>query len=222
MNRAIYKGNEDALTSSIFERLQYLPKELIQHIFSRSLFDPAASLNLNEIESIEYWPNWSAENTSNANRVEPDVFIRTAQQDIIIEAKRLDGNEGYSQSKEQWKNEIQAYYNEYGEDNKDLVFIALGGLHRSKTEALKVEDKNHRIYKCTWKAVLNEIQQVRHDLELSSQYTNTNTALMNILRDIMLCFELFGFSTSLWLERFILPPKIQQQSIDYFAQPWKS
>lgn len=128
VNRAIYKGNEDALTSSIFERLSYLPKELMHHIIQEALYDVVPNLDLHQIKSIEYWPNWDAEHTTNKARIEPDIFIQTATRDIIIEAKRHDLKQ---QDPKQWKREIQGYINEYcGEGNvgnvEKLLFVALG------------------------------------------------------------------------------------------------
>jgi hypothetical protein len=217
VNRAIFKANEDALTSSIFERLMYLPKELLHHIFATALFDKIEGLELHQIEHIEFWPNWSAEKTTNSTRVEPDIFVRTTTQDIIIEAKRYDKNQ---QSIWQWENEIQSYYNVYAEDKKPLIFIALGGLHSNNTEVISVKNKQQNIYMCSWKSILSTIQDIVHDMELATNYTNNGIAITKILKDMVLCFELFGFSTSLWLERFIKTPKIQQQSINYFSASW--
>jgi hypothetical protein len=219
VNRAIYKANEDALTSAIFERLMYLPQELLQHIFTTALFDSIDGLNLNQIESIEFWPNWSAENVKDKTRVEPDVFIRTTTQDILIEAKRYDAKQ---QNPDQWENEIQAYYNEYTEDEKPLVFIALGGLHTTETELLPLKNGHHKIYKCTWKGMLNTIQGIIHDMELAYKYTNNNIAITNILKDMVLCFALFGFSTAEWLERFVPAVNIKKESIKFLTQSWKN
>lgn len=217
VNRAIFKANEDSLTSSIFERLMYLPQELMHRIFIDSLLDTIPDLELHQIERIEFWPNWSSENTTNSKRVEPDVFIRTVKQDIIIEAKRLDDKQ---QDSEQWKREIQAYKNEYCEDKKTTVFIALGGLYKKETETITVSGDAHLIYKCTWKSILNAVQNSIHDLELGANYTNNNKALLKILNDIVLCLELFGFSTSLWLERFVQAPRIQQKSLSNLSIKW--
>jgi hypothetical protein len=217
VNRTIFKDNEDALTSSIFERLMYLPQELLHHIFTAALFDSIEDLELHQIESITFWPNWSAEYTLNTTRVEPDVFIRTAKQDIIIEAKRYDVNQQYA---DQWKKEIQAYYNEYADESKPLLFFALGGLYTHDTQIMVVNGTEHKIYMCAWKGLLNTIQHIIHDMELASNYTNNNVAITRILKDIVLCFELFGFPTALWLERFIKAPRIQQQSLNYFSSSW--
>ena len=217
VNREIYKDNEDALTAAIFERLCYLPKELFQYIISNALFDTIEGLDLDQMHSITFWPNWDPKGTGNTNKVEPDVFIRTVNLDIIIEAKRHDKNQ---QDPNQWEREIKAYYNEYQEEDIPLVFIALGGLRSQETEEIKVSKGKHFIYKCSWKRILNIIQQVIHDMESASNYTNNNTAIINILKDIVVCFGLFGFSTALWLERFIKAPKINKESINYFSNTW--
>ncbi|RFC55011.1 hypothetical protein [Brumimicrobium aurantiacum] len=217
VNRTIYKANEDALTSSVFERLMYLPQELLHYIFTTALFDTIEGLELHQIESIEFWPKWDPEYTYNKNHVEPDVFIRTVKQDIIIEAKR---NDTKQQSKHQWRNEIQSYYNEYAEDEKQLVFIALGGLYSTETETIEVKEVSHQIYKCTWKSVLNTILNVTYDIEQASNYTNNIRAVLNVLSDMVMCFELFGYPTSPWLERFIKSVKINNQSIQYFSTSW--
>ena len=216
-NRATYRDNEDALTSSIFERLMYLPKELMHHVIKEALLDSIPNLDLTKFKNITYWPNWSPKHTTNKIRVEPDVFIRTAEQDIIIEAKRHDDKQ---QDSNQWKREIQAYNNEYIEENKTLIFIALGGLYKKETESITVNKVDHLIYKCTWKSILNSIQHILHDMELATNYTNNNIAITKILQDMILCFELFGFSTSPWLERFIKAPQIKQSSLNYFSTSW--
>ena len=56
-NRATYKDNEDALTSSIFERLMYLPQELIHHIIKEALLDSIPNLDLTKFKKITYWPS---------------------------------------------------------------------------------------------------------------------------------------------------------------------
>lgn len=218
VNRAIYKANEDSLTSSIFERLMYLPQELIHHIMETALLDTIPGLNFHQLERIDYWPSWNAkDNTTNSSRVEPDVFIRTATQDIIIEAKRYDERQ---QNERQWENQIQAYYNEYRDDEKSLIFIALGGLHTEETGNVNSEKKNHKIYKCKWSGILKAVTDVKYEMELSKHFTHNNFAICNILDDIILCFALYGFSTADWLERFVKAPKIQQQSINYFSNSW--
>lgn len=217
VNRAIYKGNEDALTASIFERLMYLPQELMHQIIEKSLYSVVPKLSLNQIESVTFWPNWSAENTRNKNRVEPDIFIRTVSQDIIIEAKRYDLKQ---QNPDQWDNEIRAYFNEYAEDNKKLIFIALGGLHTTNTDVLKIGEIEHLIYKCQWSTLLNTIKDIQYQFQQIDTLTNSNKSINNIIDDIIMCFELFGFSAADWLERLQSPIKLNDSSLTLLEKPW--
>lgn len=217
--RNIYKGNEDSLTSSIFERLMYLPHELAQHILETALFDSIPGLDFYKLQSINYWPYWNSENTTNSRNVEPDIFIRTETHDIIIEAKRYDSKQ---QSSTQWRNEIQAYNNEYMVDEKPLIFIALGGLNSEELEILKVKGRDYKIYKCKWVGILNAVTDVKYKMELSKSLTTNSTAVCNILDDMMLCFALFGFSTAHWLERFLPAVHIKNESINFLSQSWKN
>ncbi len=48
----------------------------------------------------EFWPRWDPRKTGNTSYVEPDVFIRFRDFDIIIEAKRHENNQQY---RTQWE-----------------------------------------------------------------------------------------------------------------------
>ena len=210
VDRAIFKGNEDSFTSSIFERLMYLPLELTQQILETALLDLTIDLDLHKTESIEYWPNWSAENTTNKNRVEPDIFIRTKKFDIIIEAKRHDKN---SQHKGQWVNELQSYFNEYAVDEKEVIYIALGGIRKFCNESISINDKNLVIHKCYWSSILESVKTLSYKMVLTKDLTSQNSANSKILEDIILCFSLFGFSTADWLEYLPKTKYINEKSL---------
>lgn len=203
--RALFRGNEDSLTAAVFERLRYLPKELLHHIIHKAVYQNIPGMDLYQIESMEFWPNWDASNTTNARVVEPDIFIRTPKTDLIIEAKRYDK---YQQSSYQWRNQIQAYHNEYGEEGKDLIYIALGGIHKLTSSTLEVSGKSFLIYKSDWSQLLQVIKEVKVNLEHGSNLLNTNHAVLRILDDLILCFSMYGFSTSDGFDRFISPSKI--------------
>lgn len=219
VNRGLYKANEDSLTAAVFERLMYLPKELFQYILEKALFENISDLDLNTLESIEYWPNWNPDYTDNSNHVQPDIFIRTSKSDIIIEAKRYDKGQ---QIKSQWHNEIQAYYNEYNEDEKKMIFIALGGIHREDTELFEIKGLKCPVYKCTWVRILDVIKEVKYRLEHSFDLTHNNIALNKILSDLVLCFALYGFSTAEWFERFLPPQNIKISGIQFLSSEWKN
>tara|TARA_R110001592_G_scaffold262565_1_gene527637 strand:+ start:11969 stop:12364 length:396 start_codon:yes stop_codon:yes gene_type:complete len=124
------------------------------------------------------------------------------KQDIIIEAKRYDQNQ---QKKEQWNDQLIAYNNEYKDDQKELIYIALGGLRLKKAEEHTTNNLSQRIYKCKWTGLLQAVISVKEQMELSVALLNANWAINNILTDIILVFRMFGFSTAPWFEHFIKP-----------------
>ena len=216
VNRALYKDNEDSLTAAIFERLMYLPNEMFQFILEQALFDPIPNLDLRKLESIEFWPHWNPAGTGNSLFVEPDIFIRTTCADIIIEAKRYDKRQ---QLKSQWKNQIAAYKNVYEEDARELIFIALGGLHTSEQE--KVSDLT--IYKCSWSGILKAAKEIKYKMEVSFDLSSQSAANFRIINDLILCFALYGFSTAEWFERFLPQQKIKESILNFLNENlWKN
>jgi hypothetical protein len=91
---------EDTLTSSVFDYLLLLPDSLFWEIIKKSCYQNNLPGNISFIESYEFWPHWDSENTTKTNYIEPDMFIRFDNFDLIIEAKRWDNNQQYIT---QWK-----------------------------------------------------------------------------------------------------------------------
>lgn len=218
VDRALFKGNEDSLTSTVFEKVNYLPRELFKRIFLESLSELTnfPEIDFNTLENIEYWPHWDSAETTNASYVEPDVFLRFKDHDIIIEAKRWDTEQQYSG---QWENEINAYLNEYGEDNKQLVFVAVGGIWEctcSTVELRRSDEKQHAqsIYKCKWSSILKSVKKALQQIEPVKTLTSANSAVAVILQDIVTAFALFGFSTADWFDEFSYERGIRSQSIE--------
>lgn len=195
----LFKASEDSLTSSVFERMFYLPVELFWQILSEACYGNHLPLNTGRILSKEFWPHWDAEDTKNENFVEPDVFIRFEHFDLIIEAKRFDVNQQY---KAQWQNQIKAYKNEYGEENKSLFYIALGGLKSKECE--KVE--NIHVIKCQWKQLLFVTNNIYEQLSSAQKITNTIDATLNILNDLIIAFQIHGYYTGKWLNTMPVSP----------------
>ena len=210
VDRNQFKLNEDSLTSSVFERLMYLPKEMFQHILEKALYETIPGLDLTGLESVEYWPNWSANRTRNITHVQPDVFIRTQAADIIIESKRRDRK---LKKIDQWENQVIAYNTEYGEEQKELIYIALGGLLSTKTEPVALPNYSTKIYKCEWQRILDVVKDVLYRLESSYELTHNHTAIHNVLIDIIVSFEMYGFFTGEWLEKFIKPISISTSNL---------
>ncbi len=188
----LFKTSEDSLTSFVFERLFYLPTELFWSILTRACYGNELPNNPGKMMSKEFWPHWDAKQTTNTNFIEPDIFIRFSDFDLIVEAKRYDHNQQY---RGQWINQIQAYRNEYSEEKK-LYHLALGGLFSEETQ---VENGVH-IVMCRWKSLLEQIQLSHRQLSESEGLLNSNDAILQVFTDLMVIFRLHGYATGLWFD----------------------
>lgn len=117
--------------------------------------------------------------------------------DIIIEAKRLNTKQ---QSYDQMVKEIQAYYNEFEEDNKELYFIQLGGLHDLDDDEnhLRKDGKEVTICKTDWTRLLDEIVTEKNKIN-HFKYPQIN-AYVRVLEDLIKGFEMHGFFKKVWFE----------------------
>ena len=111
------QGAEDILTSSVFERIAYLPDEVFS-LFIQNLLN---GYDFGHLYEIEFWPYWEINNA----RIEPDVVLfNQMQQTIIVEAKRYDNTQ--QQYAYQLANEIQAAYNN---EINDPILLTVGGMY---------------------------------------------------------------------------------------------
>lgn len=183
---------EDSLTSLTFDGLKHLPDDLFWSVLNSSLI--VGNLpNITFIEEISFWQHWNPDGTDNKNYIEPDVFLRTENFDVIIEAKRWDKNQ---QSESQMEDQIKAYNNEFGEENKKLYYIQLGGLYDKKPAKSVNESVDVTVCKTNWTQFLKSI--VKHHLNLESQNSQFLNPQKRILEDIIKGFELHQFYTMKW------------------------
>ena len=189
---ARYKNNtdvskEDPRVSTIIGTLLYLPDYMIWTILRNSCFNgDSLPVYAGVLELYQFWPRWNAENTDNTNNVSPDVFLRFANFDVIIEAKRSDW---MMQDSDQWQNELQAYKNEYAKENRSVYLIALGGNNSTaQNETIKINGEDKTVYKCSWANIHCEISK------LQAEYN-----LKRILDALRMACNLFGFHTYSWL-----------------------
>lgn len=191
--RSDFNTCEDSLTSSVLDYLKYLPANLFWSVLKKSMYHNKLPKYCGELLDIEYWPKWDANNTYNTKLVEPDVFIRFEDFDILIEAKRQ--NSG-GQKKTQFDNEIQAYFNEYGNEKKLLYFIKLGGLNNFTNE----NSNNSKIIICKtdWTKILNEVVSLKKELEQSNSYLTHH--YVRLLNDCIKGFSLHNFYYMEWLK----------------------
>jgi len=206
--RQYLKIKEDTFTSAVLENLLLLPDELFLEILSNAAEKPFEEKLLGNLLEYEFWPHWDAEGTSNENYVEPDVFLRFEKADMIIEAKRYDTSD---HDCSQWQNEIQAYFNEYRQENeneeeneKSLIFISLGGTKLT----CEFENRNISHYHINWKRLHQEVQKTIDDLnnlkynQERKYFLREYTFIIRILKNVLLGFELHGFFPMEWFKDF--------------------
>lgn len=228
--KELFKASEDSLTSTIFGLLSYLPQEMFWKIFLKSCYSNPIVMNNTRIIDYSFWPKWNSNNTKNSNLVEPDLFISTSEFDIIIEAKRYDHNQ---QSKEQWKAEFIAYLNEYGDLEKKVYLIAVGGIYDEKVEKLPINEgvyinKEIEIIKCRWSRILRLVKD-EHAI-IAKDKSHSISSIYNILGDIILGFRIHGYYTGEWFEQtkfedllnINLNYKLSENQIKYPKFRWKT
>ena len=64
-------GAEDVLTSTIFERIAYLPNSIFLDFMDHAL---GCEDSIGTLENIDFWPSWYF----NGQRVEPDAVLYSA------------------------------------------------------------------------------------------------------------------------------------------------
>ena len=184
---------EDPKTSSVFENLMLLPDNVFWHILKSSCFYNERMLtNSGRLLSYGFWAHWAhRDNTGTGNNtyVEPDLFIRFEEFDVIIEAKYGDYGGQYIK---QWPQELTAYDNEYGKEKKPVIFIAVGGNMSMDIEEIKVRSRKHLIFKCNWLSLLIATNKYRSELKRISVPDMNTSATLRLLDNIILAFNING------------------------------
>ncbi|MDC7218748.1 MAG: hypothetical protein PQJ59_02345 [Spirochaetales bacterium] len=186
---------EDTLTSSVFGNLLYLPSELLLGILDDCSYSSKLTKSCGPLEEYSFWPNWQSDDQQS---VQPDLFLRFSHCDLIIEAKRLDHNQ---QSRKQWENEVRSYYKEYGEENKKVVLLAIGGLTNTGKEQI-LNDVD--VVKISWNRLLASVSLLKKCIEKMEVKSSSLISQVNILSDIISYFEYHGYFEMTWFEDFSL------------------
>jgi hypothetical protein len=186
---------EDSLTAAVFTHLLHLPTEVFWQILRNACYTTSLPENSGEPKCVEFWPPWNPEGTENMNRVIPDLFIRFASFDLIIESKREDE---WQQYRGQWENEVTAYGNEYGSENVPVRMIALGGIWDTKDEIVTTKSNSCPVHMCKWTRVLDECKRMRKDLERLKYPSSQTQAHVRTLTHLIDLFAWHGFQTGEW------------------------
>lgn len=126
---------EDLLTSSVFERISYLPDETIAELFDRITKSARAETGeLGDFQDMLFWPQYEL----NGRRVEPDVVVEFGELVVGIEAKRP--VPGVTQTEAQLLEQLEAIrigLASVEDEPRDVVLVAVGGRPATLTEASK-------------------------------------------------------------------------------------
>ena len=201
-----------------------MPDNVFWQILRTSCFYSDGMKNISgRLLSYEFWPRWNAKggDIENVNFVEPDLFLRFDEFDVIIEAKYNDGK-GQDIGQKQWKRELSAYDNEYGKEGKPVIFIAVGGNMSMEQENVKVRNRTHRIYKCNWLSLLIRINKYKNELDGIFMPDMNLSATKRLLDNIVLAFNINNVYNINWFNSMVTDcPVIDKSSIDaiktYFA-----
>jgi hypothetical protein len=110
------EGAEDVLTATVFERLSYLPDDVLQKVFAYLLHD-----ELGALDEIEFWPFWSFSGAG----VEPDAVLTFDTCHVLVEAKRHDFSQ--QQYADQLARELLAGWT-IDQLEGPVVLLTVGGL----------------------------------------------------------------------------------------------
>jgi len=215
------KTFEDSLTSCVFDLLKYFPSELFWKILKGSLYYDKLPTNCGEIIEFQFWPKWDPKGTQNKNHVEPDLFLKCDDFNVIIEAKRKNEDQQYEEQKE---NQLISYFNEF---DKKVFYIQVGGLidlndDKNKTIYQSRYDINNNIViknslilpkiennifeiceksiiccKTDWSKLLNKINE-EYEI-LKNVDLNQFNAYKRIFKDLIKSFEIHGYYRKSWI-----------------------
>ena len=211
ISNLLYEDCEDSLTKGVFSHLLHLPTDCFWQILCEACHSELPTAP-GELELVDRWPKWDATESDNANYVEPDLFLRFAKLDLIIEAKRRDVNQ---QNEAQWKDQVRSYANEHeGGAGRELRLIAVGGLRTfgRKTIVVPYPSPGTKsvaagqtitltcvVHMCQWAEILQECQRLDTELEREPTLSEQDRAHRRILRDLIEFFAARGYPTGRWL-----------------------
>lgn len=202
---------EDSLTATVFDLLKYLPTPVFWRILKRALLQDKLPAQATRLRDWLFWEKWNVQNSDrnlNTRFVEPDVFLRFEDIDIIIEAKRFNEKQ---QSQKQFSEQVNAYFHIFGVEQRSLYYIQMGGLlgkedqpayvwpSRVENAAIATADiRNVTVLKTNWNRLLDS---VLHEANSIADSGFDNLAhQQRLLHDIVLGFEMFQFYRLKWLK----------------------
>lgn len=187
--------HEDPKTSAVFENLMLLPDGVFCSVLQGACYDKENQLpGLGELMHYQFWPEWRMKgDDGERHRVEPDLFLRFRNMDIIVEAKLY---EHVGQEVDQWKREIAAYRQTIG-GVKEVALLAVGGNVGFKNRTID----GVAVYVCGWHSLRESFRKV-----IGPSKKNWRAEQLRLVRQINLAFDCHQIMDVRWIEEL---PKIQ-------------
>lgn len=226
---------EDSLTAAVFSNLLHLPTETFWGLLRRACYDNELPMDPGELVDVAAWPTWCAADTCNSSRVVPDLFLRFPAFDLIVEAKRWDHGMQYCQ---QWKNELIAYANEFGEAKRSVRMIAIGGVHSHHSDQVvhqwtstsakntpNTQDQHYfvcPVHMCRWSTLLLECRRMQARLAESQNPSSRTRADLRILENIIELFAWHGYAAVRWFHDFDFQENLLSENVDANQELYRS
>jgi hypothetical protein len=126
-----FSGAEDLLTATVFERLSYLPDQLLcELLFAEEIWHERVVCPC-KLVAFRYWPRWEGF-LPDSYKI-PDCVIEFEDRVLIIEAKRFDfmNQQRPTQLASEWLAGKRVH------PDKSLWLLAVGGLANSRSETVR-------------------------------------------------------------------------------------
>lgn len=213
-----FKPSEDSFTSSVIGLMQYLPDTVFWQLLRGSCGTVSAlPEDVGEILFINFWKKMLPDGKHNSVYIEPDVWIECEKYDIIIEAKKYDDSD--RQDREQWEKEIISFNKTFSENDKELIFIALGGNTSLQDRELTINDKLYTIYTSSWYKLLHEIDRYKQSFQFADP-TRETKGYLRLLNDLIAVFAKHNHFSMNWLSS-MAHKRIDQNSTSKISSLWE-
>ena len=186
----IFKHHEDLMTAAVFSRFSYLSSDVQNHLLQQWL---ECDQDFSDFKEIEFWPSYRLTREEETDKdVEPDLVLRFATSDLIIEVKPPAGGD---QKIGQWQEEVESFLESNEQGEKPLFFLAIGRIESGNAIKWinnlknKIGRQLHGINALKWQPLTDSI--------LALQKSDTpNQQDQRILHDITEALNLYGLKVS--------------------------
>lgn len=211
--RSKLHGDEDTLTSSVFERLSYLDPQIAWDVLrcacGASGTDRFPGFPGGEQE-WRFWPSLSpAEKDRNERFVEPDILLLVPGYAVILESKHRS-----AQYSDQWVSQVRAA--RLAHPTRQVLHIAVGGSsqlqHQEGTKLAQETLAHHSeaqgaFYYLSWR-------QLGAELSALTQPDRTHAGQRRLVQAVLQALAAWGYRRRLWLHSLpVLSTKLSSSAL---------